>query len=668
MGGWQQPFARILLLGIAEGVVAIAFLLFIEGDPENTIFLGLSWRRWLLVAVAALFTLGNIWLLRRWVADKRVAAAVKAMSRSLRLFAVSAAVTLVGLLSLALWALSTDTMLVGILSRILPLAGLATLLGLQVMAWQYSQHGGNLWRGSLSRAGASLTTWSKRAQGELTTLFQRIAQPRSTLILVIAVSTLPVLGNALRYELPLGFAGLYALMAEELAANHFSLPETIPFYGPGGIPFTHPPAAFYVMGLFTEILGVPVWSYLRFAGPIFSLLALLPLYAFVLELTQSRVVAATATLLVAFSVPAYILQATSGGVVRGLAFLFMMSGLFVLVRGLRAGRAADISLAALCFGLTLLTHWLYAQFFVVFTAYYVLLHPNRKGPTRAALVGLGGLILAAPWLLVTIAQHGSDWILASFDAHGNSYFLTLAQNPRQLIPWISANFQHIWRDPMVTGLFLLGLVALLSRGRLRWPIFILLVLVVMSEAERVLIIWVGIVIGLVLDEFLQHIKSQARTKRLAWVQVGVFLGLALLLLCAWGFVEIRAQRPTLTPDTFALAEVVQELTPSEDTYLVLAGATEAEWFPYLLRRTPVAASWGSEWTGQYSTQLGYVLMVEECAGRPSAQCLAAAIAEFPHQPDYLITHSDAGELTNELAEDSQWKMRYENQTYVLWSR
>ncbi|MCC6416690.1 MAG: hypothetical protein IT429_00405, partial [Gemmataceae bacterium] len=84
--------------------------------------------------------------------------------------------------------------------------------------------------------------------------------------------------TAVRHGLPLGYAGLFALMAELVAANGFRLPEWVPWYGPGGMPFAYPPLGFYVMAGATAGLGVPTLAYLAWAPALFCVAFLVPFY------------------------------------------------------------------------------------------------------------------------------------------------------------------------------------------------------------------------------------------------------------------------------------------------------------------------------------------------------------------------------------------------------
>ncbi len=73
------------------------------------------------------------------------------------------------------------------------------------------------------------------------------------LAVLFCISSVFLFYNAFRFSLPIAYAGMYTLMAEQIADGGFSLPMQVPYYGPGGIPFAYPPLALYVMAVFLKL-------------------------------------------------------------------------------------------------------------------------------------------------------------------------------------------------------------------------------------------------------------------------------------------------------------------------------------------------------------------------------------------------------------------------------
>lgn len=80
--------------------------------------------------------------------------------------------------------------------------------------------------------------------------------------LEILESWSPKSGDFGLHSLPLGCAGMFTQMAEQIAGANFVLPAEIPYYGPGGIPFVYPPLGHYLFALYLKT-GLSPWAYLR---------------------------------------------------------------------------------------------------------------------------------------------------------------------------------------------------------------------------------------------------------------------------------------------------------------------------------------------------------------------------------------------------------------------
>ncbi len=148
-------------------------------------------------------------------------------------------------------------------------------------------------------------------------------------LLVVVLLTAPIIFfQSFRFSYPLGYGGMFTLIAEKISEANFGLPMSIPHYGPGGIPLVYPPFAMYPFALAIK-MGVPIWFYLRIVPAIFTLLAIIPFYYFTLELIDSKGAAIVAAVL-AITVPAvYYTHVWSAGVVRALALCFCLAGLLL---------------------------------------------------------------------------------------------------------------------------------------------------------------------------------------------------------------------------------------------------------------------------------------------------------------------------------------------------
>jgi len=109
------------------------------------------------------------------------------------------------------------------------------------------------------------------------------------MVLIAICLGIPLLfQGAYNYIFPSGFAGLYVLMSELIVNNNFQIPQYIPYYGPGGIPFAYPPIGPYLLAVVSTLFHISIINYLRFVPPFIMLLSIIPIYYIAFEITHSR--------------------------------------------------------------------------------------------------------------------------------------------------------------------------------------------------------------------------------------------------------------------------------------------------------------------------------------------------------------------------------------------
>jgi hypothetical protein len=663
---WSLYFIAIVGL---EAAACLAFLLLIPPDPKNSVLLGYSLNRWLVIGIFVILIgflagLGSH-LARRPQARTRL--------QSILLINVTFWPALDGALAcIAIWVTAIkDERIALIFSRALPLLVWGLLFFCTLLAFQIVVTGGQIARNAYQNC-VDLFSLIKRIILVISRrIYDFLRQPLAASLALVLAAALPALFlNAFRYNLPVGSAGLYTLMSEDLANNHFLLPTSVAYYGPGGMPYAYPPLAFYLMGFFVKVIGVPVIGYLRFAAPLFAWLSLVPAFLLAFELTGSRVAAIVSSLIVASSADIYSVQAEAGGIVRALAFGFALAGLLFYLRATRKPGWRDALLSALFFGLTLLTHLSYALFFALSVAAYVLVSPGQKKRWRAGiLAGLAGLVIASPWWLAMLSHYGGQVFAGAFASHGNDYFLSILRDPGQLSPWIDQALNIIRRNPILYGLTLTAFIYFLARKEFFLPLWFTLLLIFASEGTRYLVLVGAIMIGAAISQIYASILQDRHLPGLSNGRVfqGMFFVAACtLLVYQEGFSIISNITPAISAETYTLAAFIQTETPSSATYVISSGPDEAEWFPYLLERTPVIASWGGEWRGTYPDQVSNLLNIMDCDEKQSLPCLEGLFDNIQSHPYLLITHTDRAQLTQQIEESGSWQKIYQNARYFVW--
>lgn len=463
--------------------------------------------------------------------------------------------------------------------------------------------------------------------------------------------------HAFRSSLPLGYAGMFTQMAAQIANANFALPLEIPRYGPGGIPFVYPPLGHYLFAIYLK-LGLSPWAYLRLIPPVFGLAALVPFYFLARELTGIRW-GGLAALLLAFTAPSvFSIHVWSAGVVRGLALALCLTGLLFYLRALRQLSWRHILFAGIFLGLLLATHLLYTLFAALVGFAFLL----AEGKPHRALIALGilglALLIASPWLGMVIAWHGFEslWIAAS--SHRNADFLSLLlRDFGGAMTYLWENLSHVTRNGFLAVLSLPGFLLLLFRRQFHLPLAFLLSLA-MGEASFFPILLAAMMAGGFAEWTVERFSGQAaRWSAAALVLLGVGSNLS----------EIIRYEPEIDVYSLQMAEFVRQETAPAQTYLYIGKINEAEWFPYLLERTPVFAPWGSEWKGNYAEQLQTLIDLRACQMNKDWPCIQTLLAAKNAHPDLLIVPNQRW-LFEQIKDTRAWQVIFENERYQVWGR
>lgn len=664
----KKRYSFFLIFIIACEILTLIQLTIEPSDIENQVFGGYSLNRWMLILFVSGCLIGSLVLLISGQSRNRLTPIVDALftripvSRTNAVFVISILMALFLILSFMPVGLSSDAW-----GRLRPVMIMVTMffwgyLGYAVWVFQHKP-----WLKWFPIFKKNSTGNSRQAPAEGSEP-ANILPSRWSLILIL-VFTFPLLFfTAFRFQFPVGYGGLFVIMSESLAEAGFRLPQSVPYYGPGGIPYAYPPVGFYVMAFFTSILHVPVFDYLRFAPALFLWLSLIPLYLSTHEMTNSRPAAVVAAFVVAGSPRIFMIQGTTAGVVRGLAFLFAMWGVYFFLAAIKYKRMYLYAvLCGIFFGLTALTHLSYAEFAVLFVIAYWLLHLGSQRTWVTTFVAGGTAVLTVtPWVLTMVQRYGWEVFTHASQTHGATSFLQLIREPGRIPGWFENALLPLAESPFLGGLIALGLVfALFSAHRIA-AFWFLLILVIMSEGDRYLItsgaVLSGGLIGALANSLNQRTENRSRLRI-----SDAFLAICVLGIYAAGWIGItKLNPPSINAASLDLASFVQSNTAEDDKYLIIAGADEAEWFPYLLRRDPVIASWGGEWVGSYNQHLSWVYEVMRCRDQGEWTCLEQVMGELPEQPDMLITHQTDAAINRQLETDPHWSKAFTNQEYILW--
>jgi hypothetical protein len=470
-------------------------------------------------------------------------------------------------------------------------------------------------------------------------------------------------------------AGLYFQIAERIGENGYALPKTIPGYTADGVPFAYPPLMFYVLAVILDVTNLGSFTIARFLPGLVTIAYLVPLYFFVRDLSGSRPQASLATLIVAVSPQILQWHISAGGIVRAPAMLFALTGIY---SGLRLFREHDVQWlvsSLIAFSLTILTHPMYTVFFVMsFLLLYVRFDRSLRGFLYGSFVGVGGIVLTAPWWGVVLTMHGSTVFAAAAGTHGGI---------GGVIPTMKGLLERQLNEPPFLSIWYLipavGCLWLVLKREFFLPAWLFVVVAAMGEPRFVFLIGALVSARFVFDGIARWLKDGVlvtlnREEAVTFsVVLLVTIGLSGGTLYAMGGLNAHAGSPSLPQfvddgDVEAMAWAESNTSPSAE-FVVLGDA--AEWFPQQTDRTILVGPWGVEWKGhsQYRSQLRRFRQLSRCH---SSYCLTGQLMQSRVHPDYVyvpkgtytirgMQRSQPSRMMMTMLSSSQYRLVFENE-------
>jgi len=462
-------------------------------------------------------------------------------------------------------------------------------------------------------------------------------------------------------------AGLYVETATEISAHGYGLPAWIPGYTVEGVPFAYPPLQFYVLAVLLDLGADPV-VLARWLPSVGFLALLVPVYMLGRDYTDSRPAGAAASVAVAVNPQLVQWHLSAGGVVRAFALLYALTAVYAGYRIFETGSNRAVAVGTVAFGATVLSHPTYALFVVVsYLLLWILRDRSNSGFIAAVIVGVGGAVIASPWLVWVLTTHGVDVFVAAGGTHGGiggGISTVLDGAPFTLLPLAGAVYLYVARRDV----FLLSW-AVVAELVFAQPRFVFLVGAFVVAA-------VGVDVGRRVelpDGYVSGAIDEKTALAAACLLLGTTVGGAYLAH------EMTLTTDPSTPqyldsdDIDAMTWVANE-TPPDATFVVLGDA--AEWLPALTDRTLLIGPWGVEWrdSGTYDRQLTAYESVSRCQSVTCIESLATSVSASPEyvyipKGQYTIrgeSTAQFGTLERSFERSSSWERAYENDGVVVY--
>lgn len=491
---------------------------------------------------------------------------------------------------------------------------------------------------------------------------------KSAFLAAIFASVPLLFSNAFLYGFPMGYAGLFTQMAQQIADANFALPSMSPFYGPGGIPFAYPPLGLYLLAVFIKLTG-KYYIFLRFLPPIFSLIAVGLTFFLAQKFFKQPFLSMLVAILTATSLDLYVAHTWSSGIVRAPAFIFTILVLYFYSPNPDERSLQNIFLSGLFFGLAAISHLAYALFcFFWIVVSSISFRDWKKTVVDPFLAGLTALAVASIWVVSVAVRYGWNVFFGAFNSHSGDESIVEALNFTSLVHLFQVNLAPILSNPLLAVLVLMGGIYLLLHKQYRFTFFFLLIVLAFPENAR-FVYWLGCFIAayglwFFSAQFYDWLLKHTKLSQPVWMAIMITPVVGFLW---WGGLSsILRFEPFLSNSAIELQERSSEIFLKDGAYLALLIQDEAEWLPFLVQHEPLVSQWGSEWLGTYNEQTRLMSMFQGCRKEKDWACVNSVLTETGSSPEYIITYRIDKKMNEQIAQDGRWREVFSNERYTVW--
>jgi 4-amino-4-deoxy-L-arabinose transferase-like glycosyltransferase len=440
------------------------------------------------------------------------------------------------------------------------------------------------------------------------------------------------------FDAPFHLGGLFYEFSRQIIQNHFALPETIPYYSLGGIPFAYPPLVFYLQAIVIELFAPPLFVSVNLLPPLVAAFSVPAFYWMIKGFTDDNRLRTAALFSFALMPSAFVNQIEGAGLAEACGTLVLLFYLGWLFRFEKNSHPAPALWAGLFLGLSVLSSPGSAYGGVIISILFFIRFLGqdfkRRSFKRSAwllLTGLTGLIISAPYWLTIILHHEFGGFTIAFLTQQDTS--SLLNQIRYMITFKPADMITFVSDEGIYGflfdwLVFAGLIwALLNKQVFQAVIFFAVWLIPREGSWLVAIpaAWlaasgiVHLVWPLLQKAFsISGINNRPPLAPGLLAMVLVLLGLASAVNALYDM-QNQAELQISAATTETLRQERQIIPPGAHVLIAGNGALR-EWAPALLERQVLNCEFGLEWQPD---ELKQVYLINDAL---HANDLAAAMA------------------------------------------
>jgi|GEM_PF-2732799 len=476
------------------------------------------------------------------------------------------------------------------------------------------------------------------------------------------------------HSFPAGEGGYYLAVADRIASGGFAIPDRIPHYAPGGLPYAYPPLAFYVVAVIHVLTGLSLPAVALWITPAVVLVYTAGAYLLGLRVTGDELAAGLAAVLVGANPALLNKNLLADGYATGLALAAALWGLYVAHRQFESESWRLAAVVGVCLSVSLSSHPLVALFFAVsYLGFYFTESRTPTGLLQGAAVAVLGVGLSAWWWYPIVGTHGVEIYLAP----GSTATPTVSLAKRMLFRYAGSGLGSQFNALLLLPLPVFGVAyAVVAR---RWTLvgwFAVTATVASGQMVGVYTVEAFVnayfLAAVVFPAFASalsewEVPSTARVATLRSMSPDrevVIRGLFIVtLLGATAFAGVFAVlMPAPDQEAREAMEWTRTNTDPEATFAVTV-PTFAELFPFLAERTLIHGYWGTEWLGPtvLDRKRTQTFELGDCS---SAGCLNDTLVRHGLRPDYVFVEKDGFDDAT-FRSSGRFRVRYRHESVVI---
>ncbi len=423
--------------------------------------------------------------------------------------------------------------------------------------------------------------------------------------LIILLATYLRLAHLFRIpsDTPFRLGGLFYEFSQQIIANNYALPKTIPFYSVGGIPFAYPPLGFYIQALIVDLFSPPRFWTVNWLPPLVAALCVPSFYFLLRKITDDKNLAFGALLAYAVMPAAFVNQIEGAGLAESFGSLTLIWYAYFLVSA-EKGKWHQTLWAGLLLAATVASSPGSAFGAVALSLLFVgkMLLKGSKPILKFVLVGVIGFAASAPYWLTVVRNHGITIFLnpisGQFDhAQTGSFIATFLQSFFEF-NYAGGDYALLWN-----ALILAGLLWYLIKEDWFLPSLFFVLAIIPRESVWLTALVTPVFAGAGLTKIALPLlgKGFGALSRKS-TRLVLFTGFALVAISVSAVNTIVSVEKLINDESWKISvmqieelDKLREEIPQDAQVIVIGNEAVIEWAPQILQREVINVKYGLEW-------------------------------------------------------------------------